>query len=103
MTVNQVSLAAVAGAGGRTKPNAVAGCILGAYLGIYLKQVGASLEQWSLGAPRLVHIEKDRLHIYALPLPEGYYLVLVQRRPALVGKARIQLDRAGEQLVQTLF
>ncbi len=77
--------------------------VLGAYLGIYLKQVAAALEQWAMGTPRLVHVEKDRLHIYALPLPEGYYLVLVQRRPSLVGRARIQLDRAAEQLVQTLF
>jgi hypothetical protein len=77
--------------------------VLGAYLGIYLKQVGTALENWQMGEPKLVHIEKDRLHIYALPLPEGYYLVLVQRRPALVGKARIHLDRAAEQLVQTLF
>ena len=77
--------------------------VLGAYLGIYLKQVGTALGQWEMGSPRLVHIEKDRLHIYAQPLPEGYYLVLVQRRPALVGKARIQLGRAGDQLTQTLF
>ncbi|HEV8629742.1 MAG TPA: hypothetical protein VGV61_05445 [Thermoanaerobaculia bacterium] len=77
--------------------------VLGAYLGIYLKQVASSLEQWAMGRPKLVHVEKERLHIYALPLPEGYYLVLVQRRPALVGKARIQLDRAAEQLVATLF
>jgi hypothetical protein len=77
--------------------------VLGAYLGIYLKQVGSAVDEWKMGATRLVHIEKDRLHIYALPLPEGYYLVLVQRRPALVGKARIQLDRAGTQLISALF
>lgn len=77
--------------------------VLGAYLGIYLRQVTAFAEQQGMGQPRLVHVEKDRLHIYALQLPEGYYLVLVQRRPALVGKARIQLDHAGEQLVRTLF
>ena len=77
--------------------------VLGAYLGIYLKQVGNSLGEWSMGQARLVHVEKDRLHIYALTLPEGYYLVLVQRRPALVGKARVELDRAAEQLIHALF
>ena len=77
--------------------------VLGAYLGIYLKQVGNALDEWSMGSPRLVHVEKDRLHIYALPLPEGYYLVLVQRRPALVGKARVELDRAAQQLISALF
>jgi hypothetical protein len=77
--------------------------VLGAYLGIYLKQMSSSLASWRMGAAKLVHVEKDRLHIYALPLPEEYYLVLVQRRPALVGKARIQLGRAAEQLIATLF
>jgi predicted regulator of Ras-like GTPase activity (Roadblock/LC7/MglB family) len=77
--------------------------VLGAYLGIYLKQMGASLESWAMGEPTMVHIEKERLHIYALPLPEGYYLVLVQRRPAMVGQARILLDEAAEQLVKALF
>ena len=56
-----------------------------------------------MGNTRLVHVEKDRLHIYALPLPEGYYLVLVQKRPALVGKARVELDRAAQQLITALF
>jgi predicted regulator of Ras-like GTPase activity (Roadblock/LC7/MglB family) len=77
--------------------------VLGAYLGIYLKQVGQALSQWSMGEPKLVHVEKDRLHIYAQPLPDGYYLVLVQRRPALVGKARVHLESAAEQLVRNLF
>jgi hypothetical protein len=77
--------------------------VLGAYLGIYLKQVGTSLESWRMGEPKMIHIEKERLHIYAQPLPEGYYLVLVQRRPALVGRARILLDHAAEALVATLF
>jgi hypothetical protein len=77
--------------------------VLGAYLGIYLKQVGNALVSWEMGAPKLIHVEKDRLHIYALPLPDGYYLVLVQRRPSLVGKARLQLERAGAQLVENLF
>lgn len=77
--------------------------VLGAYLGIYLRQVGTFTAGLDMGEARQVHIEKDRLNIHALPLPEGYYLVLVQRRPALVGKARVQLTAAGEQLVQALF
>ena len=77
--------------------------VLGAYLGIYLKQMGTSLESWQMGEPSLVHIEKERLHIYAQPLPEGYYLVLVQRRPALVGKARLLMKVAADQLIKALF
>ena len=77
--------------------------VLGAYLGIYLRQVAAFVERQGMGAARLVHIEKERLHIFALPLPEGYYLVLVQRRPALVGRARSQMGKAAEELVRALF
>jgi hypothetical protein len=77
--------------------------VLGAYLGIYLRQVASFTEAQGMGLPSQVHIEKDRLNIYALPLPEGYYLVLVQRRPALVGKARQYLDEAGQQLARALF
>lgn len=77
--------------------------VLGAYLGIYLNQMGTFVERVAMGAPRLVHVEKDKLHIYALPLPDGYYLVLVQRRPALVGKARLQLKKAAGELIAELF
>jgi len=77
--------------------------VLGAYLGIYLNQMGTFVDRAAMGAPKLVHIEKEKLHIYALPLPDGYYLVLVQRRPALVGKARAQLDKAAGELIAELF
>src|SRR3954470_655205 len=77
--------------------------VLGAYLGIYLHQMGTFAERVQMGTPTLVHIEKDRLHIFALPLPDGYYLVLVQRRPALVGKSRIALDKAAVELIAELF
>ncbi|HVS02420.1 MAG TPA: hypothetical protein VMT16_06595 [Thermoanaerobaculia bacterium] len=77
--------------------------VLGAYLGIYLRQLGGFLAKSALGAPRLVHVEKAKLHIYAIPLPEDYYLVLVQRRPNLVGKAFLRLQRAADELSRALF
>jgi hypothetical protein len=77
--------------------------IVGAYLGIYLRQLGRFLGTADLGDPRCVHIEKAGLHIHALPLPEGFYLVLVQRRPALVARARETLAAAGEQLRREFF
>jgi len=77
--------------------------IVGAYLGIYLRQLGKVLGSSALGRPQLVHIEKEHLHIYAVPLPEEYYLVLVQRRPGLVGHARRTLEEAAVQLREALF
>jgi hypothetical protein len=77
--------------------------ILGAYLGIYLRQFERVLSSNQLGEPRLVHIEREALHIYAMPLPDGYYVAVVQRRPALVARARRTLEDAVSQLKRELF
>jgi hypothetical protein len=77
--------------------------VLGAYLGIYLRQLEKVLQQNQLGDARLVHIEKSAVHVYAVPLPEGYYLALVQRQPALVARTRASLEDAVRQLTRELF
>lgn len=77
--------------------------ILGAYLGIYMRQLGRVLDDGELGVPALVHIEKEDLHIYASPLPDGYYLVLVQRQPSLTGPAQRALRRAAIELEENIF
>jgi hypothetical protein len=77
--------------------------VVGAYLGIYLRQLEKLLANNDLGEPRMIHIEKEALHIYAMPLPDGYYLALVQRHPALVARARATMEDAVEQLKQELF
>jgi len=77
--------------------------VLGAYLGIYMRQLRKVTEGNNLGAPELIHIEKEALHVYAAPLPDGYYLVLVQRQPAMVAKAQRALADAAEELTRTLF
>lgn len=77
--------------------------VVGAYLGIYLRQLERLLERGQLGGPKMVHIEKDSLHIHALPLPDGYYLVLVQRAPGPVAQARTTLVEAGVQLKREVF
>lgn len=77
--------------------------IVGAYLGIYLRQLDRFFGGTALGQPQLIHIEKRGLHIHALPLPDGYYVALIQRRPALVARARAALEDAGQQLRSELF
>jgi predicted regulator of Ras-like GTPase activity (Roadblock/LC7/MglB family) len=77
--------------------------VVGAYLGIYLRQLEKVLTSNDLGAPQLVHIEKKAIHIYAMPLPDGYYLVLVQRRPSLAARARATMADAAQQLIRELF
>ena len=77
--------------------------VLGAYLGIYLRQLQRMLAANHLGAPLLVHIEKSAAHVYAVPLPDGYYLAMVQRQPALVARSRATLEEAVRQLERGLF
>ena len=62
--------------------------VIGAYLGIYLRQLEKVLANNDLGEPRMIHIEKKAMHIYVVPLQDGYHLALVQRHPALVGDLR---------------
>ncbi|HKI06541.1 MAG TPA: hypothetical protein VKK31_31485 [Thermoanaerobaculia bacterium] len=77
--------------------------VIGAYLGIYLRQLDRVLANNDLGEPRMIHIEKKAVHIYVVPLPDGYHLALVQSHPALVARARDTLNEAVEQLRQELF
>ena len=77
--------------------------VVGAYVGIYLRQTERFLETSEYGPARLLHVEKDSLHVYTMPLPDGYYLVLVQRRPALTAKAIRTMEEACSQLHQELF
>jgi hypothetical protein len=77
--------------------------VVGAYVGIYLRQTERFLEATRYGKPRLIHVEKDSLHIYTMPLPDGYHVVLVQRRPALTAHAIRTLEDACGQLQRELF
>lgn len=77
--------------------------VVGAYAGIYLRQMAEFLRGSGQGEPLWLHVEKEDLHLYAVPLPDGYYVVLVQRAPALTGRARRLLEAARDQLAQELF
>lgn len=77
--------------------------IIGAYLGIYLRQLGKVLSANDLGEARMIHIEKKAVHIYVVPMPDGYSLALVQRQPAMVARARHSLAEAVVQLRRALF
>lgn len=77
--------------------------VIGAYLGIYLRQLEKVLANNDLGEPRVIHIEKKAVHIYVVPLPDGYHLALVQKHPALVSRALASLHSAVDQLRRELF
>ncbi len=77
--------------------------VLGAHIGIYLRLLREFLASTGQGEPGWLHIEKEDLHIFAVPLPDRYFLVLVQRGPALVARSRRALVAASEQLTRELF
>jgi hypothetical protein len=78
--------------------------VLGAYVGIYQRQFSEMLElEKEFGELEMVHIEKDAIHLYATPLPDGYSLVLVQRRPGLVARARETLKAARAEMARHIF
>ena len=77
--------------------------IVGAYVGIYLRQMERVVGDNDLGSVQVMHIAKDDLHIFALPLPDDYSLALVQDNPALVARSRRTLIEAGAQIRRELF
>ena len=77
--------------------------LVAAYLGIYLRQVERIVGSADLGAIRWLHIERRNCHLHLTVLPDGYYLVLVQRHPAMVAGARESLRRAAGQIAREVF
>lgn len=77
--------------------------LLGAYVGIYLRQLRRFLEPGVFGVLGTVHIESSELHVFAVPLDDGYYLVVAQRSPTLSARTRRQVDRAAKLLLHELF
>lgn len=68
--------------------------IFGAYVGIFLARASRLAE----GSPARMKIEWERLTAMAVPLRDGYFLVLLMRRPYVETVAVRELLRAGTTL-----
>ena len=77
--------------------------LLGAYLGIYLRQLGTIVEGAQLGRIRKLYIELRDRHFHVAVLPDGYCLALVQRQPAMVTSARVKLALAAQSIAREVF
>ena len=77
--------------------------LAGAYVGIYLRQLNEVLRAGAFGAAEILHIEKGDVQLHAAPLPDGYYLVMVQQQPALVARARETLLKARTEIAREIF
>ncbi len=70
--------------------------VLGAYLGIHLRQMERLLEAEGLGGPRFLTCQHQRLLLHVAPLADGYALALVQRPPANLARAQQLLESAAD-------
>jgi hypothetical protein len=77
--------------------------ILGAYLGISLRQTRTLLESTQLGEPQLIHLRQGSVNVHAVCLPDDYYLVLLQSSPASTASARRHIRSAVANLERELF
>jgi predicted regulator of Ras-like GTPase activity (Roadblock/LC7/MglB family) len=77
--------------------------VLGAYLGIALRQLRRALDDTGAGDPQLLHVERSGLHVYAVSLTDGYTLAVVQRPPALTARLRMRLTAAAQELERQVF
>lgn len=77
--------------------------VLGAYLGIALRQLRRGLDDTGAGDPRLLHVERSDLHVHAVALPDGYTLAVVLRPPVLAAHVRQSLLAAAAELEREVF
>jgi hypothetical protein len=77
--------------------------VVGAYVGIYLRQLAILSAHSDSGELSYLHIEYGNAQLFATPLADGYYLVLVQRRPAMVAWARRTLFAARDEILRETF
>ena len=76
--------------------------LIGAYMGIYLRQLSRFLDEPTYGALREFVVESRKRYLFCRPLVEGYSVVLVQRAPALRGRTRRALERAAVELIEEI-
>ncbi len=72
--------------------------VVGAYQGIYLRDLGRAFARCGLGEIRSFTIEYGDARIYTESLQDGYYVVLLAGVETAQALARRQLERAAVEL-----
>lgn len=76
--------------------------VLGAYQGIYLRDLARAFGRCSLGEVRFFSIELPDSRVFTETLSDGYYVVLVAGPTEPAGLARRKLARAARDLREVL-
>jgi hypothetical protein len=72
--------------------------IFGAYLGIFLARAARAVDS----SPARMKIAWKHLTAIAIPLSDGYYLVLLLRKPYVEALALRELEKASHELAKEL-
>jgi predicted regulator of Ras-like GTPase activity (Roadblock/LC7/MglB family) len=72
--------------------------VIGAYQGIYLRDLTRAFARCGLGEIRSFTIEFGDSRVFTESLQDGYYVVLLAGNEAPQSLARRQLERAAEEL-----
>jgi predicted regulator of Ras-like GTPase activity (Roadblock/LC7/MglB family) len=65
--------------------------VFGAYSGIFLGNVRRITRETRIGSPQVISIDGEAAHLLIEPLKDGYYLLLVLDRGAIVAMAKERL------------
>ena len=76
--------------------------VLGAYQGIYLRDLARAFTRCSLGDVLFFSIDLPDSRVYTETLTDGYYVVLVAEPDVPAGLAREKLARAARDLREAL-
>ncbi|REJ77124.1 MAG: hypothetical protein DWQ36_17880 [Acidobacteria bacterium] len=76
--------------------------LLGAYMGIYLRQLQRFLDEPTYGELQDFLVESRRRFLFCRPLVDGYSVVLVQSAPALRNRTRHALRVAAQRLIEEM-
>ncbi len=74
----------------------------GAYQGLFTRQVGSTVDSAGIGALECFVIEGEELATLTHVLPDGYYVVLVARRPVARARAQHHLRQTAKMLAREI-
>ncbi len=76
--------------------------VLGAYQGIYLRDLARALARCGLGAVRVFSLDFGAMRVHTEALQDGYYIVLLTDDSVAPALARRELARASSDLRENL-
>jgi hypothetical protein len=74
----------------------------GAYQGIFTRQLGSTISTSGVGHLEYFVVESTELATLTHLLPDGYYVVLVARRPMARARAQFHLRQTARMLAREL-